>query len=323
MDEEIRRDLMRKKLKASNGGQNWVVARYHAKYPESGEREYIRLCDSYMAIEKQVLLKYIPELKCIISDGTKLHMDSTSDNDEKRKKRRFEYLDNTIRRFRILFETIRQEVDSSFGLYHLSGALKRVAALDHKLSVKEWKKTIARTLGIDILEDYYSGEFYREMLEKWVADNVNLITSVKDASLEKMKEIVYTNFMEGKSTTSIIKRIQHQYGMDKRHARMIARDQTAKLNAALTKHQQTDAGIVRYEWSTSLDARVRAGDKMGKGTIDPMGDNHKRLEGKIFRWDAPPLVDRKRGRRCHPGEDYQCRCCALPIFDFDTLDLPA
>lgn len=280
------------------------------------------MCDSCMAIEKQVLLKYLPELKKIIHEGTALHMDSAADHDANRKRQRYMELDNTIRRFRILFESIQKELDPAFGLYHLSRELKRVAALDHKLSVKEWKKTIARTLGIDILEDYYSGDIYREMLEKWVSNNVKLITSVKDASLEKMKEIVYTNFMEGKSTTSIIKRIQHQYGMDKRHARMIARDQTAKLNAALTKHQQTDAGISCYEWSTSLDRRVRAGDRMGKGMIDPMGDNHKRLEGKIFRWDDPPLVDRKRGRRCHPGEDYQCRCCALPVFDLDTLDLP-
>ena len=69
-----------------------------------------------------------------------------------------------------------------------------------------------------------------------------------------------------------------------------------------------DAGVEEYIWSTSGDSRVR--------------ESHKKLNGKRFRWDDPPVVDEKTGRRCHPGEDYECRCVALAVFDFDTIDLP-
>lgn len=48
----------------------------------------------------------------------------------------------------------------------------------------------------------------------------------------------------------------------------------------------------------------------------------KALNHKRFRWDNPPVVDEKTGRRCHPGKDYQCRCCALPVFNIKTVDLP-
>ena len=34
------------------------------------------------------------------------------------------------------------------------------------------------------------------------------------------------------------------------------------------------------------------------------------------------LDDVGNGRKCHPGQDYQCRCCAIPVFDIDNLDLP-
>lgn len=307
MNEQIRKKILREELKRKNGGKSTVTAKYVPKYPDSVEREYIRLTNAYMSIERQILLAHIPELKRIIAEGTKgFNMDSSKENDKKRKLARFETLDNTLVRMKILFDTIRRELDAAFGLYHLTGALEKIAALEHKLSVREWKKVVSKTLGIDLLEDYYSGDFYKDMLEKWVSDNVELIKTVPHNSLEKMKEIVYSGYMNGKSTTNIVKEIQRQYGMDKRHARLIARDQTGKLNSAITKKQQTDAGVNRYEWSDSDDRRVR--------------DSHHRLNGHIFSWDEPPETD--NGRRCHPGEDYQCRCCALPVFDIDNLDIP-
>jgi len=322
VDDKARKEAFREELRRRNHGRNIVKAKYAPKYPDSVEREYIRLVNAYMGIERQILLAHIPEIKRIIAEGTTgYHMDSSEKNDRKRKWTRLETIDKMVR-LKIFFDTIRRELDAAFGLFHLAEELNKIAALEQKLSIREWKKVISKTLGIDLLEDYYSGDFYKVALERWVSDNVDLIKTVPSNSLDKMKDIVYSSYMEGKPTTDIVKEIQRQYGMDKRHARLIARDQTAKLNAAITKHQQTDAGVSQYEWSTSRDGRVRAGDITKGGALDPMGDNHKRLEGGVFRWDDPPLVDRKRGRRCHPGEDYQCRCCALPVFDIDNLDIP-
>jgi len=307
VDDKARKEAFREELRRRNHGRNIVKAKYAPKYPDSVEREYIRLVNSYMGIEHQILLSHIPEIKRIIAEGTTgYHMDSSEKNDRKRKRMRFEMIDNTMVRFKILFDTIRREFDAAFGLFHLKGALNKIAALEQKLSIREWKKVISKTLGIDLLEDYYSGDFYKDALERWVSDNVKLIKTVPSNSLDKMKDIVYSAYMDGNPTTDIVKEIQRQYGMDKRHARLIARDQTAKLNAAITKHQQKDAEVDSYEWSDSGDRRVR--------------NSHRRLNGHIFSWDNPPETD--GGRHCHPGEDYQCRCCALPIFDLDKVDLP-
>ncbi len=40
---------------------------------------------------------------------------------------------------------------------------------------------------------------------------------------------------------------------------------------------------------------------------------HLRLNGRRFRWDDPPVVNRKTGARGHPGHDGQCRCTAEPV----------
>jgi hypothetical protein len=60
-------------------------------------------------------------------------------------------------------------------------------------------------------------------------------------------------------------------------------------------------------WSTVQDERVR--------------ERHAELNGKRFKWGDPPVVDIQTGRRAESGEDYQCRCVALPVFDIDELNL--
>lgn len=306
MDDELRKEVVREELKRKHKGKRIIPAKYRMKFPESAEREYIRVANSYMAIEKEVLLKYLPELKKILNEGTKYNTDSKKDNERKRRTARFSAIDNTIVRLAILFESMQKELDSAFGLYDLKREINKIAALDHKLTIAEWKKAVSKTLGINILDDYYSGDYYKVMLEKWVSANVDLIKTVPKESLGKLKEKVYSDYMSGRTTTDIVKDLQRQYGMDKRHAQLIARDQTAKLNADITQSQQRDAGVSKYKWSAVMDQRTR--------------DSHAALDGEIFSWDDPPETD--DGRHCHPGEDYQCRCCAIPVFDIDELDLP-
>jgi len=53
----------------------------------------------------------------------------------------------------------------------------------------------------------------------------------------------------------------------------------------------------QYVWETRGDAKVRL--------------SHRRNEGKIFRWDTPPPTG-------HPGQDYNCRCLALPYEEGKT-----
>lgn len=74
--------------------------------------------------------------------------DSKKDNEKKRRTARFSALDNTIVRLTILFKTIQRELDSAFGLYDLKRQINRIANLDHKLTVREWKKAVSKTLGM-------------------------------------------------------------------------------------------------------------------------------------------------------------------------------
>lgn len=177
------------------------------------------------------------------------------------------------------------------------------------------EKPTTETENVNIYEDYYDNNFYGNTIKLWVSENVNLIKSLPRDNLVRMKNIIKNGFRNGLTLTEMSKEISRQYGIGKRSARLLARDQLSTLNAQITKKQQDDAGVRKYRWSTSNDERVRP--------------CHAELDGKVISWDDPPEIwyDTKQGRvytgrMCHPGEDYLCRCVAIPVFERDTVKLP-
>lgn len=283
---------VQQQVKSRFKGKKRLKSKVAVRYKQNTEREYVRIVNSCMEALRKSLdeeMEKVIATARINNDG--FHADETED-----------IMDAIEKAFWKISEKNDKLMDG------LQDKLDYLAGLSRKLSISEWKRVCKKTLGIDILSDYYMGSFYRLVMDDWVNSNVDLIKSVKDKSLSSMKSIVKQGFLDGRTTTAIMKDIHRSYDMDKRHARFIARDQMAKLNSELTRMQQEDAGVSQYTWSDSGDGRVRA--------------RHKELDGKVFRWDDPPIVDKKTGRRCHPGQDYRCRCCAIPFFDIDTINLP-
>ena len=158
-----------------------------------------------------------------------------------------------------------------------------------------------------IFEKVFGSSYSR--FEPWVTQevkgfvkaNVDLITSIESTYFSKVEGIILRGAQKGKLSKDIGKEIKAEFGVTDRRAAFIARDQVAKFNGNLTQLRQTQAGISKYEWQTSEDERVR--------------DSHRELNGKIFSWDDPPEVG-------NPGEDFNCRCVAIPVFEEPAADAP-
>lgn len=156
-------------------------------------------------------------------------------------------------------------------------------------------------------------------LEDFRAENVDLITSIPETMLDQVLEVLEQNWNKGLRVEQLSDAIQERFSVSDSRADLIARDQTLKLNAQLGQTRVQAAGITRYMWSTSHDERVRGNPSglypnpsaTGKTTAD-----HFHLDGQIFEYANPPVVDERTGRRANPGEDYQCRCTAAPLLDF-------
>lgn len=298
MNNSIHQAAIQKVAKDRFKGHQKLPSKAKPIYPQSIEREFQRVTNSYILLVNRVMKKHLPEIRKAAAA-------------EREKNWRQDDLSDLMKAVDKAFRSMGEELDRETAKYGLREKLEGLANLTRKLSIQEWKREVKETLGLDILDDYYLGEFYRQHLQEWIEENVGLIKSIPQDTLSEMQNIVSQGFRTGKTVTSIVKDIQTTYGSKKSSARLIARDQLGKLNSQLTRQQQVDAGVNEYIWSTSGDSRVR--------------DSHQALNGKKFRWDDPPVVTEpgKPVRRCHPGEDYQCRCVALPVFDISTIDIPA
>lgn len=179
----------------------------------------------------------------------------------------------------------------------------QAAAQSTALRVTEWsadqfQQQIQKVVKVNLYDDS-SGMV--EHLELFVSDNVKLIKSLTGQHLIDVKGIVTRGARSGAHHLEVRKQIQQQLGITKRRAALIASDQIGKLNGEINQIRQTNLGVKRYRWSTSLDERVRK--------------THRSLEGSIQEWAKPPVVDPRTGERGHPGQPIRCRCSAIPIID--------
>lgn len=287
--------------------KNLIPSKYHAKYPANAERDYVRLTNVIMKALKEVLEENAGRLKTAIGDGTRF--DSAKDNEKQRKAMRMTAFSRTAQNLEVLFNQMKKELNTKLGFYDVAKTLVAISQRTQKLSISEFKIACKKTIGLDLMDDYFMGELYEEYMRRWVSDNVELIKTVPFNALDDMKQMVFKSYIDGKTTTSIIKQIQERYQMNKRHARFIARDQISKLNGEITKQQQKQAGVSSYVWDDSGDSRVRK--------------RHRALNGHTFSWDNSNPARNEKGQVITPGSDYQCRCVALPVFDLESLPVQA
>lgn len=121
--------------------------------------------------------------------------------------------------------------------------------------------------------------------------NIQLVEKAHRAYSESVRDIVGDPNNFGLQVDELKALLLERGDVSESRAELIARDQTLKLNGEITQVRQQAAGVNSYVWSTSLDERVR--------------DEHAELEGEVFSWDSPPEPG-------HPGQDFQCRCVAIP-----------
>lgn len=286
-------------------GKEEITCSYIPKFPAAAEREYLHFVNGYMRILKESLEEYLPEMRDILREDVRT---DSKETEKERKRQRAENFARMSASMEELFRRIRLTMEQKMDLYDIARRMRAIANKTRLLTVKEWKKAIGKALGIDIFEDYYLGEFFRRELDAWITQNTDLIKSIPHDALGEMKQVIYEGYVAGRSVTDISRDIQKRYQVNRSKARLLARDQMGKLSADITEAQQRDAGVRKYTWRTSKDSRVRK--------------DHRRLEGKTFSWDDPPVVDTRTGRRGHPGQDYQCRCIAVAVLERDNLHLP-
>ena len=171
----------------------------------------------------------------------------------------------------------------------------RVGPQVNQYNKAEWTRLIRSQYGVDPTKE--RPEQFKVLLENWSRNNSLLIkdiphkTSLQIAEQTRQALIDGTNLKDAKEAVFNI--MSERTDVSDSRAKLIARDQIAKLNGQLTMERQVDMGVDSYIWRTVGDERVR--------------ETHADNEDQTFTWDNPPA------ETGHPGEDVQCRCWAEPI----------
>jgi SPP1 gp7 family putative phage head morphogenesis protein len=162
----------------------------------------------------------------------------------------------------------------------------------------------AKQLGLEVPRiPVFSEQAISPMVEDFVTANVSLVTNMADEALQEIEVVVNSAAREGLRASEIAEQIKERLDVSDSRAQLIARDQVLTLNADVSRARMEAVGVTRYRWSTSRDERVRKG--------------HADLNGQIFSFDDPPVTDERTGETANPGEDINCRCVAIPVFDLE------
>lgn len=144
-------------------------------------------------------------------------------------------------------------------------------------------------------------------------NNMNLwIQNFTEEEIKKLRQQVQESTFAGNRYGDLVKTIQDSYGVSADKAKFLARQETNLLLTKFKEARYTDAGVHEYKWLCVHRPHDTDPKQHVPGNVRY---SHGLLEGKIFRWDNPPVTTNPGEplRRNNPGEDYNCRCAARPL----------
>lgn len=186
---------------------------------------------------------------------------------------------------------------------------------------KEFKKNVEHITIAPQLSDEQ-----REKVAKEWENNIQLyIQKFTEEQIVSLRKMVQENAFKGirrealhTPIQEILLGINSNWKNVQSKAKFLARQETNLLMAKYKETKYVAAGVKQYKWGcvkmphqSSPNAPYLPGEvRYGHGV----------LEGKIFSWDDPPITTApgQSQRRNNPGQDYNCRCFAIPIVRFSS-----
>ena len=156
---------------------------------------------------------------------------------------------------------------------------------------KNWN-ALTKNMGAALREEMLNaptGETLRMMQMEQVA----LITSIPLKAAQRVHELTFEGLINARRAEDIKNDLRRTTHVTESRATLIARTEVGRVSTNLTAARAKYVGATHFIWRTARDADVR--------------ESHRKLEGKVFRWDTPPLCD-PPNHHALPGCIWNCRC---------------
>jgi SPP1 gp7 family putative phage head morphogenesis protein len=159
-------------------------------------------------------------------------------------------------------------------------------------------RSITEGMGAAMREELRSAPML-PVLAELEAEQVRLITSLPTEAAERVHKLTVDGMADGTRASEIAKEIMRSGEVTQSRANLIARTEVGRASGKITETRALSIDSQEYIWRTAKDSDVRP--------------DHRALEGKVIRWDSPPIADKRTGIRAHAGCIWECRCYAEPI----------
>lgn len=163
----------------------------------------------------------------------------------------------------------------------------------------DWRESSkALSLKVDMTPE--QKKFIREKY----TNNVKLkIQGWSEGEVRRLRERVQKSVNQGFRAETLVKAIKERKKVSESKARFLARNETSIMMANFREARYRAAGVQRYRWQCAKGSSAH-----------PVREFHQALDGSLQSWSSPPIIDRN-GNRKHPGQDYNCRCIAIPVLE--------
>lgn len=140
-------------------------------------------------------------------------------------------------------------------------------------------------------------EVMNNALQAKITENVGLIRSIPEQYLRQVETLVMESVSRGRDLKTLTDELQQRYGITRRRAALIARDQNNKATSTLQAARQQSLGITEGIWRHS-----HAGKTFRK--------SHVTADGERFTLNRGLYLD---GKWTLPGEEINCKCGWEPV----------
>jgi len=245
-----------------------------------------------------------PELDNLL-DTQYIDLDSKSFDDSVEEK-----VNKIFHEFQVNYYGVAYPLNSDPKTLAWRNKVEKQALIDGKsvarIHKRRFDQNVNFVIGVDPLKN---DPWLSSVLRDWTAKNVGLIKGIPDFAISTMQSQIMESVIRGDSRKVLQGYLSQTLNDSDSRLKLIARDQTNKLYASLTKLRSQSNGWDFYQWLDSNDVRVRKDHVV-------LNDLSQK-QGFFFRFSDPPIMvttGKRAGTKGNAGDDIQDRCVSIISF---------
>ena len=150
-----------------------------------------------------------------------------------------------------------------------------------------------------------SSERLQTVIMASTQEAAQLIKRIPEQYLSDVQGHVMRAITTGSGQADLVPFFTKRYEGDVKWARHVSMDQQRKAYANINQVRLQAMGVQSYIWVHTGGGRYPRKD-------------HIEMNGKEYRYDDPPIIQKATGARGKPGDAIFCRCVAKPVFRFNN-----